>query len=237
MVQLEHNFDALILYIQIWSSLMKRFIAIFWFVLLAPLTACADTDPNVAATDIQAGRDYTVLPRPVPTADPSKIEVIEVFWYGCIHCFNLEPTLNIWKDALPEDVNFVGMPAIWADVMELHAKMYYANEVLGLQETLHQAIFDEMNTGRKNQMPSESAILSFVKSKGVDEEAYRRAMNSFGVNSKVQLAKSRMGAYQIRSTPQIVVNGKYVLTTQGGHTRMLQVASALIEQERAALAN
>ena len=216
---------------------MKRFLAVFWLALVVPLTACSQTDPNEAATDIQVGKDYTILPRPVSTADPSKIEVIEVFWYGCIHCYNLEPTINTWKAALPEDVDFVGMPAIWADVMELHAKMFYANQVLGLEETLHQAIFDEMNTGRKNQMPSESAILSFVKSKGVDEEAYRRAMNSFGVNSQVQQAKSRMGAYQIRSTPQMVVNGKYVLTTQGGHTRMLQVVSALIEQERAALAN
>ena len=115
--------------------------------------------------------------------------------------------------------------------------MFYANQVLSLEDTLHQAIFDEMNTGSKNQMPSESAILSFVKSKGVDSEAYRRAMNSFGVNSQVQQAKSRMGAYQIRSTPQMVVNGKYVLTTAGGHPRMLQVVSALIEKERAALAN
>ena len=216
---------------------MKRVIAIFWFAFLVPLSACSQSDPNVAATDIQEGKDYVVLPRPVPTSDPSKIEVIEVFWYGCIHCFNLEPTINAWKEGLPDDVNFVGMPAIWADVMELHAKMFYANQVLSLEDTLHQAIFDEMNTGSKNQMPSESAILSFVKSKGVDSEAYRRAMNSFGVNSQVQQAKSRMGAYQIRSTPQMVVNGKYVLTTAGGHPRMLQVVSALIEKERAALAN
>lgn len=217
---------------------MKRFLAIFCFIFVVPIAACsAEADLNVAATDIQAGKDYVVLPRPVPTADPNKIEVVEVFWYGCIHCFNLEPTLQTWISALPDDVHFVGMPAIWAEVMELHAKMYYANKVLGLEETLHQAIFDEMNTGRKNQLPSESAILSFVKGEGVDQEAYRRAMNSFGVNSQVQQAKSRMGAYQIRSTPQMVVNGKYVLTTQGGHARMLQVVSALIEMERAALAN
>lgn len=217
---------------------MKRALALFCFAFLVPLTACTQEDNlNVAATDIQAGKDYLVLPRPVPTADPSKIEVIEVFWYGCIHCFNLEPTIQTWKAALPDDVNFLGMPAIWADVMELHAKMFYANQVLGLEEQLHQAIFDEMNTGRKNQLPSESAILSFVRGEGVDPETYRRALNSFGVNSQVQQAKSRMGAYQIRSTPQMVVNGKYVLTTQGGHARMLQVASALIEMERAALAN
>lgn len=217
---------------------MKRFAAIFCLTILLPLTACtAEADLNVVAIDIQEGRDYVVLPRPVPTADPSKIEVVEVFWYGCIHCFNLEPTINTWKAALPEDVDFVGMPAIWADVLELHAKMYYANQVLGVEDTLHQAIFDEMNTGRKNQLASERAILSFVEDEGVDPEAYGRAMNSFGVNSQVQQAKSRMGAYRISSTPQMVVNGKYVLTTAGGHARMLQVVSALIEKERAALAN
>ena len=217
---------------------MKRALAIFCFSFLFPLTACtAEDNLSVAATDIEADKDYLVLPRPVPTADPSKIEVIEVFWYGCIHCYNLEPTIQTWKAALPDDVNFMGMPAIWAEVMELHAKMFYANEVLGLEEQLHQPIFDEMNTGRKNQLPSEQAILDFVEDEGVDPETYRRAMNSFGVNSQVQQAKSRMGAYQIRSTPQMVINGKYVLTTQGGHARMLQVASALIEMERQALAD
>jgi protein dithiol oxidoreductase (disulfide-forming) len=217
---------------------MKRVFAIFCLSFMVPLTACAaDADLNVAATDIQAGTDYAVLPTAVPTADPSKIEVVEVFWYGCIHCFSLEPTIQTWKAALQEDVEFVGMPAIWAEVMELHAKMFYANQVLGLEDQLHQAIFDEMNTGRKNQLPTEQAILDFVEDQGVDPESYRRAMNSFGVNSQVQQAKSRMGAYQIRSTPQMVVNGKYVLTTQGGHARMLQVASALIEMEREALAN
>ena len=217
---------------------MTRSFAVFLFAFLVPLSACsAESDVNIPAADIQQGKDYVVLQRPVPTSDPSKIEVVEVFWYGCIHCFNLEPLIQEWKAGLADDVNFVGMPAIWAPVMELHAKMFYANQALNLEEELHQAIFDEMNTGKKNQLPSERAILSFVESQGVDAKSYQRALNSFGVGSQVEKARSLMGAYQIRSTPQMVVNGKYVLTTQEGHERMLQVVSALIEKERAALSD
>lgn len=207
--------------------------------LLIPVASCsAESSDAPSASQFVQGKDYSVLPRPVKTADPSKIEVVEIFWYGCIHCFRLEPEVEEWIPTLAEDVDFVRLPAIWADVMELHAAMLYANEALGLTEQLHKPIFDEMNTGRKNQMPSEEAILDFVEDQGVDVEKYRRALNSFGVSSQVLQAKSKMGAYGVRGTPEMVVNGKYKLTTAmaGSHKRMLQIADALIAQERAAMA-
>lgn len=220
---------------------MNRLLSIFCFALLIPIAACsADATQTQAAEslDIQEGKDYIVLANPVATRDASKIEIVEAFWYGCIHCFRLEAEMQEWKDALPEDVDFVGMPAIWAEVMELHAKVFYANEALGLTETLHQPIFDEMNIEKK-QLANEKAILSFVEKHGVDPDTYRRALNSFGVNSQVQQAKARMGAYGVRGTPEMIVNGRYKLTTQmsGTHERMLQIASALVEKERAAKAN
>lgn len=220
---------------------MNRLLSIFCIALLIPIAACsadATSTDTSASFDFQEGKDYTVLATPVATRDPSKIEIVEAFWYGCIHCFRLEAEMQEWKEALPEDVDFVGMPAIWAEVMELHAKMFYANQALGLTEKLHQPLFDEMNL-EKNQLPNEKAILSFVEKQGVDPEPYRRAMNSFGVNSQVQQAKARMGAYGVRGTPELIVNGRYKLTTQmsGTHQRMLQIASALVEKERAAKAN
>jgi len=185
-------------------------------------------------SDFVEGKDYSLLPRPVSTTDPSKIEVVEIFWYGCIHCFRLEENIEEWKPTLPEDVEFVLMPANWADIMELHAAMFYANEALGVTEQLHRPIFDEMNVN-KNQMPSESAILRFVESQGIDAEKYRRALNSFGVNSQVLQAKSKMGAYGVRGTPELVINGKYKITTAmaGSHQRMIEIAEALIAKERA----
>jgi len=206
--------------------------------ILIPVASCSAQSEDVKdASAYKQGKDYSLIPRPVKTADPSKIEVVEIFWYGCIHCFRLEPEIEDWIPNLAEDVDFIRMPAIWADIMELHAAMLYANEALGLTDQLHTAIFKEMNV-EKNQMPNEKAILKFIGKQGVDAEKYRRAMNSFGVSSQVLQAKSKMGAYGVRGTPEMVINGKYKLTTAmaGSHQRMLKIADALIAQERAALA-
>lgn len=216
---------------------MKRLLSVLMLFVLIPVASCGAQSDDVAdASAYQPGKDYSVIPRPVKTADPSKIEVVEIFWYGCIHCFRLEPEIEDWIPTLAEDVDFVRMPAIWAEVMNLHAAMLYANEALGLTDQLHSAIFKEMNVER-NQLASEAAILKFIGKQGVDEEKYRRAMNSFGVSSQVLQAKSKMGAYGVRGTPEIVINGKYKLSTSmsGSHERMLKIADALIAQERAAL--
>ena len=218
---------------------MKRlFSALMLLSILIPVASCSAQSEDVKdASAYKQGKDYSVLARPVKTSNPEKIEVVEIFWYGCIHCFRLEPEISKWKKQLPEDVNFVGMPAVWADVMELHAAMLYANEALGLTDQLHGPIFEEMNV-KKNPLASEEAILDFVEDQGVDPEKYRRAMNSFGVSSQVLQAKSKMGAYRVRGTPEIVINGKYKLTNKmaGSHQRMLEIADALIAQERQAMA-
>lgn len=217
---------------------MKQLISAFMLALLIPVASCsAQTEDAPDASNFVEGKDYSLLPRPVATADPSKIEVVEIFWYGCIHCFRLETEIEEWLPTLADDVDFVLMPAVWADIMELHAGILYANDALGLTEQLHRPIFDEMNV-KKNQMPSEDAILDFVEDQGVDREKYRRALNSFGVSSQVLQAKSKMGAYGVRGTPEMVVNGKYKLTTAmaGSHQRMLEIVDALVAKERAAMA-
>ncbi len=216
---------------------MKKLFSIFMLAFLIPVASCSAQSDDSAGNQFVEGQDYSLLPRPVNTVDPEKIEVNEIFWYGCIHCFRLEPEINDWLPTLADDVEFIRTPAIWAEVMELHATMYYANEVLGITEELHKPIFDEMNVER-NQLASEEAILDFVSEHGIDTERYRRALNSFGVSSQVQQARAKMGAYAVRGTPEMVINGKYKLTTQmaGSFPRMLQIADALIEQERQAMA-
>lgn len=218
---------------------MKKLFPVLMFAFLIPVASCSAQSDDSAngANQFVEGQDYGVLSRPVNTVDPDKIEVNEIFWYGCIHCFRLEPEVDGWLPTLAEDVEFIRTPAIWAEVMELHAAMYYANEVLGLTEELHKPIFNEMNIER-NQLGSEEAILGFMSDHGVDTERYRRALNSFGVSSQVQQARAKMGAYGVRGTPEMVINGKYKLTTQmaGSFPRMLEIADALIEQERQAMA-
>src|SRR5438067_1188039 len=108
---------------------MKSFIAVF-LMLFASL----------AVAEPQPGVEYMQTQMVIPSDNPSKIEVIELFWYGCPHCYMLEPTLNGWVKKLGKDVEFKRIPGLprpdWAPM----AKAYYTMEALGVTEKLHSAL-------------------------------------------------------------------------------------------------
>jgi thiol:disulfide interchange protein DsbA len=181
------------------------------------------------------GEHYQLITPAIRTANPDKVEVVEFFWYGCGHCYNFEPVVGQWKKTLGDDVEFKGSPAVWAPQMELHSKMYYAAEVLGVLDKMHLVLFQAMNVDKK-RLSSESEIAALFVANGVSEEDFSKAFNSFGVSSMVRQATARARSAKINGTPEIMVNGKYRISTRMGVTQgeMLEVASFLIEKERAA---
>ena len=189
------------------------------------------------ARTFEEGKEYQLIIPAIRTADPHKIEVVEFFWYGCGHCYNFEPVIGQWKKSLGDDVDFKGSPAVWAPQMELHSKMYYTAEVLGVSDKMHLALFQAMNVDKK-RLQSESEIAEVFVANGVSEEDFSKAFNSFGVNSMVRQATARAKAAKISGTPEMMVNGKYRISTRMGSrlTGMLEVAKFLIEKERAAMA-
>ena len=189
---------------------------------------------DAAATYVE-GTHYDLIEPAVRTADSSKIEVAEFFWYGCGHCYTFEPMVQQWKKTLPEDVDFRGSPAIWNEKMELHARAYYTADVLGVMDTMHPVIFQAMNVDRK-PLGSEQDIAKLFTANGVSAEDFTKAFSSFGVDSQVRQANSRARAAKITGTPALMVNGKYHVSTRkaGSQTNMLKVAEYLIEKERAA---
>lgn len=202
---------------------------------LALVVGCSSETETSAdgGFEFRDGIDFQTLARPTGTDDPSKIELAEIYWYGCIHCYNFEPYLNDFVADLPDDVNVVKVPVAWNEVAELHAKIYYAAEALGITEDIHQEVFVAMNKDKKT-LASEQAILNLIEDLGQNKSAFQRAFNSFGVSSQVTQAKARATAYGVRGTPELVVNGKYRIasTMAGSQPRMLEVAGALIERER-----
>ena len=200
------------------------------------LVACSSDDQSANGESFRDGVDYQTLSRPVATDDPSKIEIAEVFWYGCIHCYRFEPLLEEFAAELPDDVNLVKVPVVWTGAAELHAKIYYASTTLGVNEEIHMQVFKALNDERRN-LASESDILNYMEDIGQNRTAFQRAFNSFGVTNQVTEARARTAAYGVRGTPEVVVNGKYrVSSTMTGSTeQMLVVAAALIEREREAL--
>lgn len=179
------------------------------------------------------GVHYSRLKIPMAVADNSKIEVIEFFWYGCPHCYSFEPLLMAWKKTLPEDVNFVPIPAVWGAQMDLHAKMYYVSIALGLEDKVHLKIYQAMNEQNK-RFTSETQIANFFADYGVNKERFTQLFNSFGINSQVIQGNNKVKASGLTGTPELLINGKYRTGSSmaGSQSRMLAIANFLIEKER-----
>lgn len=214
---------------------MKRSMQILTFVMLMPLafSSFAQIEKYVAGTH------YTELAAPVNTNDSSKVEVLEAFWYGCSHCFRFEPLIANWEATAGEDVDFVRFPAMWNALMEVHAQVYYTAEAMDALDTVHEPVFNAINI-EGNRLQNENQIGALFAKYGISEDDFGKAFNSFTVRTKVNQAKQRMQAYEIRSTPNMIVNGKYLVTT--GETvrtqaEMLEVVDFLVEKERQQLSN
>jgi len=187
-----------------------------------------------SAENYVAGKDYQNIPYSVPTRDESKIEVIELFWYGCGHCFKFEPMVNKWAQGVADDVDFYQQPGDfggWSNETQLH----YAMEALGVLDKGREMAFNEYHVVR-NKLRNDEKRIAFFKLLGVSAEDYTKTWNSFSVQSKVNMAKSRTRSYRATGVPAMVVNGKYRIDTRsaGSFERMLKVVDFLIEQERAA---
>ncbi len=212
---------------------MTKFFCGLALLLLAPLLACAQG----GAEDFQAGTDYDVIVPAQRTRDADKIEVVEFFAYSCSHCDNFEPLLEQWKPGLAGDVSFLPSPAVWNAAMEPHAKAFYAAQSLGVLDTMHGALFAAMHVDRK-RFASEGEIRQLFVRNGVSAADFDKAYNSFGVSSQVRQAVARAKGARITGTPEMMVAGKYRLTTRkaGSQAKMLKIADFLIAKERAAMA-
>jgi len=214
---------------------MKRSIQVLTFVLLMPLafSSFAQIEKFIAGTH------YIELSAPVNTNDSSKVEVLEVFWYGCSHCFRFEPLIANWEAVMPADVDFGRFPAIWNGLMEVHAQVYYTAEAMDALDVVHEHVFNAINI-EGNRLQNEGQIGALFAKYGINEDDFTKSFNSFSVRTKVNQAKQRMEAYEIRSTPNMIVNGKYLVATgQSVLTQadMLEVVDFLVEKERQQLSD
>lgn len=229
---------------------MFSLVTVFSFLLL--MSACSDGAEPTAAKMAQSatagvaqsqpigsadsGERFIRIAQPVRTANPDKIEIVEVFWYGCSHCFDFEPMLEVWKQQLPADIDFKRSPAMWNELMVVHAKAYYTAASLGVLDKVHKPIFSAINVDRNMLRDVDALATLFTTHSDVDDDTFRKTFDSFGVNSQVKQADARARSYGIAGTPELIVNGKYRVTARsaGGRSAMLKVAEELIATERAA---
>jgi thiol:disulfide interchange protein DsbA len=166
---------------------------------LAPLRAFAQNQPA-----------YLELNPPQPVETTDKIEVLEFFWYGCIHCYNLEPKLESWLKTLPKDVEFRRVPAVFNERWAHDASIFYAFEALGLLDKLHRPFFDAIHRDRlrTDKWPE---LSGWLEKQGVDPKKFETTVKSFGVQGKTRRAVRLTSAYKIDGTPAMAVHGRYTV--------------------------
>ena len=183
------------------------------------------------ASEYRVGRDYGYLSRPLPVKEDGVVDVVEVFWYGCGHCFNLAPVTARWAKQQDDSVNYRKMPVTWGPIHQLHAKLFYTIEALGIGDTAHSAVFTAMHK-EGNFLGSDRAILEFLEKLGVDQSETIKYMNSFAVRQRVKRAIELSKQFKVTATPMIFVDGKYRIEAKGGHSKMLKVVDHVIEIQK-----
>jgi thiol:disulfide interchange protein DsbA len=201
--------------------------------------AQADTTATPQNWRFTEGQHYSRMVPSQPTmGGADKIEIAEFFWYGCPHCFSFEPTINAWAANVPANVRFVRIPVIWNAVHEMHARIYFAHEVLARNgdladgEAFHAAVFQEVQQ-RGNRLTNDDAVRRLFERFGVSTEAFDRTWKSFEVDQKMRVAQDLGRRYSIQSVPAVVVNGKFKTggPEAGGYDVVTDVVDELIARE------
>ncbi|MEI6412647.1 MAG: thiol:disulfide interchange protein DsbA/DsbL [Pseudomonadota bacterium] len=201
-----------------------------WLAHLPRLLLLACLAGSALAAD--EGIDYQVLPQAQPTANPARIEVLEFFWYGCPHCFQLDPVLNAWLAKKPPQVDFRRMPAILGAQWEPHARVYYAAESLGVLDLIHDPLMEAIHV-KKQKLLTEADLVDFVTGRGVDRKKFQEAYHSFAVDSNVKRAVQMGERMGINGVPSLIINGKFRASpvSAGGIDKLMLVLDDLIRKE------
>ncbi len=187
------------------------------------------------AADAAGPGMYKPVNSPLPGGKDGKIVVVELFWYGCPHCYHFEDYVEKWAPTLADDVEFVQLPAVFRRNWVPAARAHFAAEALGVLDRFHRPYFDALHKERR-RLFREEAILDFVEELGIDRDAFEKAYNSFAVDARVREAMKYTMQSGITGVPALVVNGKYwtAASLAGDFEGMLKVANDLIERERKA---
>jgi thiol:disulfide interchange protein DsbA len=205
--------------------------------LIAAIAAAAAPVPAALRAQTAGDPGYTVLTQPLPVENPAKVEVAEFFWYGCPHCYTLEPAIEAWIPKLPADAYFRRIPAVFSQRWALDAAVYYTFEALGVLAKLHRPFFDAIHRDHL-KTDNRAALDEWLGRNGVDTKKFDESMKSFGVQSKLKRAAQFSAASKIDGTPALMVQGRYTISTEqgGSHQGMLANAERLIPVVRKTLA-
>jgi thiol:disulfide interchange protein DsbA len=193
------------------------------------------------------GENFIAYPvaQPVSTP-PGKVEVVEGFWYGCGHCFALEPRLESWAKSKPDWIELKRTPVIWNEVTREDARVFFAIESLGLLDKLHAEVFRQIHVNKQpltvirnnvvDKAATEKSVREFLGSRGVSAQDFAKVYRSFSTENKIRQAENLSRRYLLDHTPMFVVHGKYLTDAEmaGGIDQLFQVINDLAAREHEA---
>jgi len=218
---------------------------------VSPIAAAVAATTAAPSANLPAkwkqGTHFAALPAAQPVSVAAgEVEVTEIFWYGCGHCFVLEPRLEAWeKNGKPDYVKVVRMPVVWNEAAREDARLFYTLEALGKLDTLHLAVFRELHVNRKpmtiitgnkvDTVATEKRVRDFLVANGVSAEDFGKTYRSFAVENKIRQAEGLSRRYQADHTPMAVVQGKYTtdVSMAGGPEQFFELLGDLAARERA----
>jgi len=186
---------------------------------------------HVALAAPQIGQEFDAVAQVMPKENPNKIEVMEIFWYGCSHCYHMEQPLNAWLKKLPADVHFTRMPGLpnpsWAPM----AQAFFTMQDLGVGKQLHDKLFDAIHKQRTlNPTDSKATLAWIVNNSGLDRKKVEDTFNSFTVNTHLKRAAQIFRSSGATGVPSLVIDGKFITsgTMAGGNQQALQVVDYIV---------
>jgi len=197
--------------------------------IVASLLVCSMA---IAADEYEEGVHYERIVPAQPTSTVNKVEVLEIFWYGCPHCFRFEPYVERWLKKMPAEAQFVRLPGVFRPSWEVGARAYYTAELLGVFEKVHKPLFNALHL-QKRKLNTEDAMRDFFAEQGVDKKEFIKTYKSFAVETRLRRAKTMTSRYGIDGVPAVIVNGKYRLSAKsaGSNAEMLKVINFLVKKE------
>ncbi|MBL8527487.1 MAG: thiol:disulfide interchange protein DsbA/DsbL [Burkholderiales bacterium] len=204
-----------------------------WGLALLALLATAFSVGIVSAASPVLDKEYRLINPPQPTDGSKKIEVVEFFYYGCPHCYEMEPALKNWLKRKPADVEFRQQPAVFRENWIPLTKTYFALDALGLLPKLSDKVYSAVHDEGLG-LSDEALMSKWIGQQGVDPVKFSETYRSFAVQNSVQRAIQVTRDYQVKGTPSIAVAGKYITSPSmtGGFDRFFEVVDQLIEMAR-----
>jgi thiol:disulfide interchange protein DsbA len=175
---------------------------------------------------------YERVTPPQPTEAPGQVEVLELFWYGCSHCYDFEPHLNQWLSGKPAYVSFRRMPAVFRPEWIPHARGYYTAELLGVVDKIHGPLFTAMHQ-HKRKVETREELAAFFAEQGVSAADFNKTYDSFAVESRTRRAMQMTERYGIAGVPSVIINGVYRTsgTTAGTFENVIKVMNVLVDEQ------